>query len=398
MKGRTTSRIFRVVLLAESSAVFPVNDHWRIETPDESDRSVHLTALTRYIGDEALHTARELVCHLEIEADHLDEAIAVGTEAVSWLRPIIAFAANAEIGEPRPHVAYELVPSGKTGREFVQFHRVFRDDESPQRSRFIHKGHTESVVAKISGNEDEQRLWRCLSQYSFALENWTFGSEFLALNHLWIGVENLSKATLRHKCRTSGLTEEQLAVSYDLDPADRNWRRDLLTAIRLNSIFQGDQSTHQLAREVSDGFEHGFRPANELQNVAAGICLQVFAYVRQAVLDCLELEAGISSAISAREPLDWRSAHKFVRGWLVGDPNDARLASPEVLYPQLSWGAKLKEMTIHHDESISYSYDETFTPHLGNGMGFKLRGIGASWRPLNHERQGLVERDESSGG
>ncbi|WP_139346536.1 hypothetical protein [Sinomonas mesophila] len=396
MEGQTTSRIFRVALLAESAAVFPVDDDWKIQMPDDSGRRVHLTALTRYVGDETLHTARELVCHFEIEADHIDEAIAIGTEASSWLLPIMAFAANAEIGEPRPHVAYELARS-ETGREFLQFYRVFRDDEAPQRSRFIHKGSTEAVVAAISGNEEEQRLWRCLSQYAFALENWTFGNEFLALNHLWIGVENLSKATLRNKCRNSGITEGQLAESYGLDPADRNWRRDLLTAVRLHLIFQSDQSTHQRARAVSDGFEHGFRPASELQSAAAEICPRVFAYLRQAVLDVLELKPEIASAIMARDPLDWRSAHKFIRGWLVGDPDDDRLGSPEVLYPQLNWGTVLKEMKIHEDESISYTYDENLTPMLGIGMGFKLRGLGASWRPLNHDRQGLNQPGQSEG-
>lgn len=377
-------QFFRVVLLAESSAVFRPDASWHIDSPDGSARRVRLAAFTRYTGDEALHVPRELAFHFEIEADHLDEAIAIGAEAASWLRPVIAFATNAEVGEPRIHVAYELQPSSAEGLQFVQFHRNFRDDDPPQRGRFIDNAHAEAVVAAVGG-EDEQRLWRCLSQYAFALEHWTFGSEFLALNHLWIGVENLSKATLRHMCRSSGKSEQELATSYNLDTEDRNWKRDLLTAIRQQSIFQGDQETHRLAKLVSDGFEHGFSPANEIQSEAAEVCHKVFDYLRRAVLDVLRVPAEIAEQIEARKPMDWRSTHKFINGWLVGDPSQGRLGSPDTLYPQLLWGSDLKAMTINDDESVSYTFEEKFTPKLREGVQFKLKGIGAGFRPLTSD-------------
>ncbi|MEC5181244.1 hypothetical protein [Arthrobacter sp. CG_A4] len=380
MTEKETAQFFRIVLLAESSAVFRPDASWQIQLPDDSGRRALLTVVTRYTGDEALHVPRELVFHFEIEADHLDEAITVGTEASSWLRPIIAFATNAEVGEPRIHVAYELQSSSDEGLQFVQFYRHFRD-ENPQRGRFIDTTHAEAVVAGVGG-EDEQRLWRCLSHYAFALEHWTFGSEFLVLNHLWIGVENLSKAALRHISRSSGKSEQDLAISYGLDTEDKNWKRDLMTEIRQQSIFQGDQRTHQLAKLVSDGFEHGFRAANELQTEAAEVCDKVFDYLRKAVLDVLQLPAEITDEIQARKPLDWRSTHKFVHGWLVGDPSQGRLGSPDALYPQLIWRSDLNAMKINDDESVSYTFEEKLTPQLREGVQFKLKGIGAGFRPL----------------
>lgn len=396
MTEKKAPQLFRIVLLAESSAVFRPDASWQIQLPDDSGQRVRLAAFTRYTGDEVLHVPRELVFHFEIEAEDIDEAIVIGTEAASWLRPILAFTTNAEVGEPRIHVAYEMQPSSEDGRQFLQFYRHFRDEESPQRGRFIDNVHAEAVVAMIGG-EDEQRLWRTLSQYAFALENWTFGSEFLALNHLWIGVENLSKATLRHMGRSSGKSEKQLAASYGIDTAeDKNWKRDLLIEIRQQSIFQGDLKTHQLARQVSDGFEHGFRPANEIQSEAAEVCHKVFDYLRAAVLDVLQLPLEFAEQIQARKPVDWRSTHKFINGWLVGDPSQGRLGSPEVLYPQLIWGSDLKAMTSNDDESVSYTFEEKLTPQLNEGVQFKLRGIGAGFRPLISEVEHVAASAEDA--
>lgn len=83
MSENKSPQFFRIVLLAESSAAFRPDVSWHIDSPDGSDRRVRLAAFTRYTGDEALHVPRELVFHFEIEADHLDEAIAIGAEAAS---------------------------------------------------------------------------------------------------------------------------------------------------------------------------------------------------------------------------------------------------------------------------------------------------------------------------
>lgn len=187
-------------------------------------------------------------------------------------------------------------------------------------------------------------------------------------------------------CRSSGKSEQELATSYNLDTEGRNWSCDLLTAIRQQSIFQGDQETHRLAKLFSDGFEHGFRAANELQAEAAEVCDKVFDYLRRAVLDVLRVPAEIAEQIEARKPMDWRSTHKFINGWLVGDPSQGRLGSPDTLYPQLLWGSDLKAMTINDGgESVSYTFEEKFTPQLREGVQFKLKGIGAGFRPLTSD-------------
>lgn len=190
---------------------------------------------------------------------------------------------------------------------------------------------------------------------------------------------------LRHLCRSAGKSEQELATSYGLDIGDKNWKRDLLTEIRQQSVFQGDQETHRLAKLVSDGFEHGFRAANELQSEAAEVCDKVFEYLRKAVVDVLGLPAEIANQIQARKPLDWRSTHKFINGWLVADFSQGRLGSSEVLYPQLIWGSDLKAMTINDNESISYTFEEKFTPQFREGVQFKGKGIGVGFRPLASE-------------
>jgi len=46
-------------------------------------------------------------------------------------------------------------------------------------------------------------------------------------------------------------------------------------------------------------------------------------------------------------------------------------------------------MTINDDESVSYTFEEKFTPELREGVQFKLKGIGAGFRPLTNDVERL---------
>ena len=141
-----------------------------------------------------------------------------------------------------------------------------------------------------------------------------------SLAHLYIAVEALTKASIRHECERKGLSEEDLARANNINPGPQNgppWHKALESWARSTLIFDGDTATYSAARRASDGIEHGFLPHSEINAHARTATLTTFKYVRRVVLRLLGLAE--ESALVARPPLDVNSWRKMVRGYLVGD-------------------------------------------------------------------------------
>jgi hypothetical protein len=114
--------------------------------------------------------------------------------------------------------------------------------------------------AMMSDARDSARLSRAMRHYELALRNWYIGGEWLALNHLWIAGENLTKTVVRATAAARDVTEEALARSFGLatdDPQRPRWKDLLGARVRHAIIFGGDDDTYQTAKSASDGLEHG---------------------------------------------------------------------------------------------------------------------------------------------
>ena len=105
---------------------------------------------------------------------------------------------------------------GKVRREFLEVH-VPDERGLPRQGRAADPDEVTQVVVGVSSNSERDRLFRALEQYALALRYWYFGGGCVALTHLYIAVENLTKAAIRRHCVTQGVEEEELALSVGIE-------------------------------------------------------------------------------------------------------------------------------------------------------------------------------------
>lgn len=104
-------------------------------------------------------------------------------------------------------MAYDCTPSSED-REFLE---TFVPDErgTVSEGRIIRRHLMEAAcTAFVTLATDSPRVSRALRQYELALREWYLGGEWLALNHLWIAAENLTKAVIRKTVAGRGISEE----------------------------------------------------------------------------------------------------------------------------------------------------------------------------------------------
>jgi hypothetical protein len=121
---------------------------------------------------------------------------------------LIALATNAAVREPALHLAFENTP-GVTERPFFQ---AFLPNETgiPFNGRHVPTKAVLALVKAIGGHQDQERILRATGQYHAALMNWELGQEIIALAHIYMGIEALTKTYLRKVCQERGMDENQL--------------------------------------------------------------------------------------------------------------------------------------------------------------------------------------------
>jgi hypothetical protein len=128
-------RTFIIVLRAPSSARFKPEEGQEIFLPNLPGiaGTVRLRLRTRWV-DEGFEAPipRELWIEALGPAPSLDEAVSKFSAAGRLLATLLAFCANAAVGTPEVHIAYDA-SAGRTEREFLE---VFLPDEraTPRRS------------------------------------------------------------------------------------------------------------------------------------------------------------------------------------------------------------------------------------------------------------------------
>ena len=118
----------------------------------------------------------------------------------------------------------------------------------------------------ITLQSEGARITRGLHQYELALREWYIGGEWLALSHLYMAVETLTKSVIRKTLADLDISEEELAQRLDVvtnDPERPGWRKVLEERARRQLVFHGDTDTYATAKGASDGIEHGFMEIDE---------------------------------------------------------------------------------------------------------------------------------------
>lgn len=104
---------------------------------------------------------------------------------------------------------------------------------------------------------------------------WRREDRLLALAHLFMAAEALTRAVLREHLRSTEKTEEALAAEWSVDG------RKLEAAARKKLIFRNDATCHRAAKKASDAFEHGFDDLNVIRPMAESVIVKTARYIRR---------------------------------------------------------------------------------------------------------------------
>ena len=298
---------------------------------------VRLRTFTRWVNDGGQQVPRELIVEVRGQTGSLEEATAKFSALARPLVTLIGFVANVLVGPLEVHLAYDSTASS-SDREFLE---TFLPDErgAVSEGRIIRR-HLLEVAgpAYITLAADSARVSRALRHYELALRQWYVGGEWLALNHLWIAAENLSKAVIRKVVAERATTEENLAQEYNLvtdDPQQPRWKDLLGARVREAIIFDGDTDTYKTAKDASDGLEHGIWELDKIAAHALKSADKTFGYIRQTVANLLGLSPKVVDELMAIKPKDVQSQRKVARGRLLGAVADPAMEGE--LYPRLEW-------------------------------------------------------------
>jgi hypothetical protein len=167
----------------------------------------------------------------------------------------------------------------------------------PINTRLIDIGATGAFCSGVwLANED--RIARAMTQYEIALRRLHDNELPLAIAHIYMGVETITKAIVRLECEERGVDETGLGIALKLDPQMDRFGAALEKLIRADIIFQGDAASYKNARAVSDGIEHGFASWEEIWSFDLdGIFDSSARYLRAAVLRALRIPSEIQTTL-----------------------------------------------------------------------------------------------------
>lgn len=355
-----------------------------MNVPSLNIQRVRVRTFTRWVDASGKQLPRELVVEVRGHAASLDEAAGKFAAIARPVATMVGFVANVRVGPLEVHLAYDCTPS-REDREFLE---TFIPDERGQVSegRIIRLHLMEAAcTAFVSLATDSPRVSRALRQYELALREWYVGGEWLALNHLWIAAENLTKAVIRKTVAARGISEEDLAHEHGLvtgDPARPRWKDLLGARVREEKIFAGDADTYKAAKEASDGLEHGIWELDKVAANAIKSADKTFHYVRRTIVDLLDLAPEVASELNGIKPKDVQSTRKVVRGRLIGAAEDPAMEGE--LYPRLEWSSGI-DSVVREGSTFQMKQKDRMTIRTHPDVGFRLERLEVHGRLENGE-------------
>jgi len=130
-------------------------------------------------------------------------------------------------------------------------------------------------------------------------------------------------------------------------------------------LFGGDDQCYRTVKEVSDGFEHGYRPLDELRQMARPIREAAATYLRRAIVDLSRVPEPTRTemlSVPYDAPIIGFPITKYLRGTLTGS---GELAAPGQLYPSVAWRTDIKSFREGDDGRHQAEWSENVTPRIG---------------------------------
>lgn len=323
---------------------------------------------------EAVTIPGQLWVEIKGHGPSLEEVLPAFANAGLSLLPILAVSANAAISDLDFELAFETTP-GKKKREYFQSF-LSAETNTARKSRRVDTDAALKIVDAVSRHPDSERISRAIEQYRIALKSWRFGYSTLAVAHLWMAVEALTKVFIRAECKARQIEHpKELADAIGVDKAN------LDKTIRRDRILYGDQECYDRARKASDGFEHGYIGFDELQSESREIRTRLAQHVRGAILELLDIDAETKERLMKKpfsKPMGHWPLVKYLRGTLVSDGDN--LAPPGYSYPSMEWKTTIKSCVTNKNGDLDIEFDESFTASLADGVEFQL-GSMEIWEP-----------------
>jgi len=339
--------------------------------------SFNFTVHTDQGAFDVVHKTRWLkvgsgVCpgHMLVEirgtAPALRDAIDMFPQAGSMLSPIIAISANAAVGFQEIELGFDVTP-GITERDYFQQYVLPERQGAVSAGRLINVEATNVFLQHVLRSPHRDRLLRAMAQYQITLEHWRLGSTILAVSHLWMAVEALTKVRIRVEIARRDLaTELELAEVLGVDI------KKLDSTIRRQYIFQGDDDCYSKALSASDGFEHGFSPNDKLHQLTANVRDKTAQYVRSEIFTLSGTPEPAIKCLHAapfNDPQGPGLIAKYLFGKLIGTGEE--LAATGNPYPILSWRLNLDSGQVDSSGKIDLQITDTITPQLASGIAFQ---------------------------
>ncbi len=255
----------------------------------------------------------------DCSAPAMDQSISRALNAGNGLAILLTFCANALVHPPSLLVAYETTEA-VLRRPFLQVQQR-PEDEHLQPGTWIDAESFFAFGQAAHSHPDAVRIHRALAQYQVSLLYWNTGARLVALSHLYVACEILTKPTLRlHQARL-GVSDKALATSLGVDVSQKNWKHMAEAFGRREFIFDGDKAIYDTARTASDGFEHGSGDLETLRGVADSVAGDLFPIVRSAILALVDsrIPSKLADLLMAKPPVDISPLYKQITGYLVTD-------------------------------------------------------------------------------
>jgi hypothetical protein len=202
------NKSFVVVLRGPSAAIFREGANLIATDFPSSIGPVNIAYTTRWLkrGNNVV-----LPGHIWIEVSgagiSLEKVLAPFANAGLALLPISLLCTNAAIGEPKVELGFDN-SEGTLERDYFQTY-IPPESENIHVSRYANTKATTDVIRKLIKHKESERLRRGANQYKTALDSWHLGRETLALAHLWMALEAITKAKVRLECTARGVSSQQ---------------------------------------------------------------------------------------------------------------------------------------------------------------------------------------------
>lgn len=307
---------------------------------------------------------------------------------------LVAVTCNSGIGELESHVLLETT-RGVVSREGVVFYLP-----TPRYDGHIHRladvQELGAVLSRFPFCEEKKRFSLAASLYQLALDHWANGSQPVPLAFLFMAAEALTTALVRQRCAELVVSKDELARRFGIDTSKRDWESHFRRVI----VFKGDDEVHRLAKRTSDGIEHGFGDLRQISDDARAVIVQLFRYVREALLTVLGVAEHWRVRLAKREPLDYGTGKRLLYFRFEG--GDGVLANAR-WHPTVRWDTNVTQALEQDDGFVDiHLKDEIKSGDLGDMRMLFLRpefrdlqsrgsdAIGLEWITL-HESEDCGE-------